>query len=57
MLLAAALQTFFAFKATAVFWVLDELSGARYFTDTLATIFIQLHVWPTESWFLETRAV
>lgn len=54
-LLAAALQTFFALEATAVLWVLDEISGTWCFTDTLTTLIIKLHVWPTEGTFLETR--
>ena len=57
MLLAAALQALSALHATAVFWVLDEISGTRCFTDTLATIVVKLHVRPAESQFLEVRVV
>lgn len=57
MLLTAALQTLFALNATAVFRVLDEISRTGRFTDTLATIFIKLHVRPAESQFLEVRVV
>lgn len=54
---AAALQALSALHATAVFGVLDEISGTRCFTDTLTTIFVKLHVRPTESQFLEMRVV
>ena len=56
-LLAAALQAFSALNATAVFRVLDEISGTRGFTHTLTTIFVKLHVWPTDSEFLEMRVL
>lgn len=57
MLPAAALQALSALSATAVFGVLNEVSGTGCFTDTLATVFIKLHVRPTESQFLEVRMV
>lgn len=56
-LLTAALHSLSAFNAAAVFWVLDEISGTWHFTDTLATIFIKLHVRPTESQFLEMSMI
>ena len=56
-LLAAALQTFFALKATAVFRVLNEISRTWCFTDALTAIFIKRHVRSTESGFLEVRVV
>lgn len=56
-LLAAALQALSALQAAAVFWVLDEISGTWGLTDTLTPIFIELHVWPTESQFLEMRVL
>lgn len=56
-LLAAALQTLFALKAAAVFRVLDEVSGTQGLTDALTTLFIELHVWPAESRFLERRVI
>lgn len=56
-LLAAALQSFSALNATAVFWVLDEISGTWRFTDTLTTIFIKLHVWTAESQLLEMSVI
>lgn len=54
---AAALQTLSALNATAVFWVLDEICGTGCFTHALATIFIKLHVRPTEGQFLKVRGV
>lgn len=56
-LLAAALQTFLALNATAVFWVLDEVFGAGRLTDALTKVFVKLHVRPAESQFLDMRVV